>query len=385
MEECNFEVKSIKIGLFGDSETGKTSILQTFLGVELNEDTSNKRAVEKLDKKIKLETGKEIKLIFWDTIGNEGYRSVVLNAIKGAQGIALVFDVTSKKSFDNINLWLNNIKENSSDSTLVILGNKTDIEKDKWQVTQEEIDSLVKEKNLVYYATSSKNSKSLNDCFNYLANTTYNKELEKKINEINKKFLEKTGNSLFEFLNDVNSENKRLKELRNSFNYYKSEYEKLKKNYDKLEKNYDDLKYNNLILKNNTNNDKEILNNLADKSKEYIQEMVNLKNIILQKDDEINNLNLKIKNIESFNKKAFNDDDIIYIHFISSDQNINCPIKCLRNDTFAEAEEKLYQKYQKYRETNNNFFSNGSPVIRFKKIIENNINDGDKVELIKLS
>jgi len=385
MEECNFEVKSIKIGLFGDSETGKTSILQTFLGVELNEDTSNKRAVEKLDKKIKLETGKEIKLIFWDTIGNEGYRSVVLNAIKGAQGIALVFDVTSKKSFDNINLWLNNIKENSSDSTLVILGNKTDMEKDKWQVTQEEIDSLVKEKNLVYYATSSKNSKSLNDCFNYLANTTYIKELEKKINEINKKFLEKTGNSLFEFLNDVNSENKRLKELRNSFNYYKSEYEKLKKNYDKLEKNYDDLKYNNLILKNNTNNDKEILNNLADKSKEYIQEMVNLKNIILQKDDEINNLNLKIKNIESFNKKPVNDDDIISIHFISSDQNINCPIKCLRNDTFAEAEEKLYQKYQKYRETNNNFFSNGSPVIRFKKIIENNINDGDKVELIKLS
>ena len=114
------------------------------------------------------------------------------------------------------------------------------------------------------------------------------------------------------------------------------------------------------------------------------QSLISFTNI-LQKEDEILHLKLNMKNTKTLNKASFNNDDIISIHFISSDQNINCPIKCLRNDTFAEAEEKLYQKYQKYRETNNNFFSNGSPVIRFKKMIENNINDGDKVELIKLS
>ena len=95
-------------------------------------------------------------------------------------------------------------------------------------------------------------------------------------------------------------------------------------------------------------------------------------------------LKLSINNIEIFNKKSFNNDDIISVHFISSDQNINCPIKCLKNDTFAEVEEKLYQKYQEYRETNNKFLSKGISVMRFKKIIENNINDGDKIELIKL-
>ena len=91
-----------------------------------------------------------------------------------------------------------------------------------------------------------------------------------------------------------------------------------------------------------------------------------------------------MKNTKTLNKASFNNDDIIYIHFISSDQNINCPIKCLKNDTFAEVEERLYQKYQEFREVNNNFLSKGIKVMRFKKIIENNINDGDKIELIKM-
>ena len=125
-------------------------------------------------------------------------------------------------------------------------------------------------------------------------------------------------------------------------------------------------------------------NKSKEKEKENIQEMNNLKNIIKQKEDEIINLKFKIKNIKAFNKASFNNDDIISIHFISSNKNINCPIKCLKTDTFAEVEEKLYQKYQEYRETNNKFLSNGKTVMRFKTIIENYINDGDIIELIKI-
>ena len=55
----------------------------------------------------------------------------------------------------------------------------------------------------------------------------------------------------------------------------------------------------------------------------------------------------------------------------------------MKNDTFAEVEEKLYQKYQEYKETNNKFVLKGIKVLRFKTIIENNITDGDKIELIK--
>ena len=77
-----------------------------------------------------------------------------------------------------------------------------------------------------------------------------------------------------------------------------------------------------------------------------------------------------------------NYDDIIYVHFISTDQKINYPIKCLKTDTFAQVEEKLYQEYEEYRETNNNFISKGRLILRFKKLCENNIKDGDKIQLL---
>ena len=109
--------------------------------------------------------------------------------------------------------------------------------------------------------------------------------------------------------------------------------------------------------------------------------VLGLNEIIKNKDLEINNLNLLLQHKNDINVKY---SDIIYIHFISTDQKINCPIKCLKTDTFAEVEEKLYQKYEEYRETNNNFIAKGRIILRFKKIGENNIQDGDKIQLIKV-
>ena len=104
---------------------------------------------------------------------------------------------------------------------------------------------------------------------------------------------------------------------------------------------------------------------------------------LLMKEDIINNLKNQIKNSNiTENKKLFGYEDILFVHFISMDQKVNCPIKCLSTDTFAEVEEKLYQKYEEYRETNNNFIAKGKVVLRFKKICENQIKDGDKIQLL---
>ena len=84
------------------------------------------------------------------------------------------------------------------------------------------------------------------------------------------------------------------------------------------------------------------------------------------------------------NQKLVDFNKIMVVSFISMDQKIDCGIKCLETDTFAEVEEKLYQKYNEYRDTNNNFISNGKLVLRFKKICENGIKDGDKVQLINI-
>ena len=171
-----------------------------------------------------------------------------------------------------------------------------------------------------------------------------------------------------------------MEKISDELEHYKNEYDKLKKEYDKLKD--DNEKLNNELIKA-----KKLISNIDNKSNENanLNEIINLKNIILQKDNEILNLKLKLQNIDNNNnKKSVNYDDILFVHFISSDQNINCGIKCLKTDTFAEVEEKLYQKYEEYRETNNNFIAKGRIILRFKKIFENNINDGDKIELLKL-
>jgi len=175
MANANIETKAVKVALLGDTEVGKTAICHSFLGVEFILGGTTTVGVDRLDKKIKLKNSKEIKLIVWDTAGQERFRSAAFKTIKSVQGIALVFDVTSRKTFDNVNLWLEEIKEHFDNPCLVLLGNKVDIEKEKWEVTKEEIEQFAKKKNMTYFETSAKTSKGINESFVHLANIAYDK------------------------------------------------------------------------------------------------------------------------------------------------------------------------------------------------------------------
>ena len=74
--------------------------------------------------------------------------------------------------------------------------------------------------------------------------------------------------------------------------------------------------------------------------------------------------------------------DIIAVNFISMDGNVHYAIIAEKNKTFAEIEEKLYQQYPQYRETNNNFLANGTQILRFKTIGQNNIKSGIPITLV---
>ena len=121
------------------------------------------------------------------------------------------------------------------------------------------------------------------------------------------------------------------------------------------------------------------LNQENKKQNDYLNQINNLKNQLKEKDKEINDLKNKISNGNI--KKYVDYNNIMSVHFISGDGRINQGIHCLKTETFAEVEEKLYQIYDEYRETNNIFIAKGNIVKRFKKICENNINNGDKIQL----
>ena len=125
---------------------------------------------------------------------------------------------------------------------------------------------------------------------------------------------------------------------------------------------------------------KELENKLNNNNNNIIIE--SLKNNIILKDKEINELKIKLQNtnnnidLVTINRKQF-----MCVYFTSMDQKIHYPIPCIDTDIFAEIEEKLYKEYPEYRETNNYFIANGKQILRFKTISQNNIGNGKPVML----
>ena len=160
----------------------------------------------------------------------------------------------------------------------------------------------------------------------------------------------------------------------NNYNDSQNEINNLKSELSKANKiiNEQKLKIQELQTQLNTYNNN--INNLNNNIKNY-------QNIINQKDIELNNLkNQLLSNNNIINN--FNLNEMMCVNFISGDQQIHYAVPCLKSNTFAEVEEKLYQKFPVYRETNNNFIANGNLVLRFKTIGENKIGNGLPVTLI---
>jgi len=132
-------------------------------------------------------------------------------------------------------------------------------------------------------------------------------------------------------------------------------------------------------LQNKLNNYNTIINN-------YQTQINKMQSHIGQKDLGSNNLRSQLSNNNSNNVNNLpnnvNFNEIIVVNFISMNQNVHYAVAALKNNTFAEIEEKLYKQYPQYRETNNNFIANGASILRFKTIAENKIVNGLPVILV---
>ena len=160
--------------MLGDSAVGKTSLISRFLTQNFDENYLTTIGKDKLEKKVVMSDGNEIKLIIWDTAGQERFHSIATSTIKGSQGIVLTFDLTKRSSFNSLEGWLNDIKENSNEVPVVIFGNKCDLF-EKYEVEENEAKNFAKEHNLEYFATSAKQDINVQDGFNLLAKMAYEK------------------------------------------------------------------------------------------------------------------------------------------------------------------------------------------------------------------
>ena len=178
-------------------------------------------------------------------------------------------------------------------------------------------------------------------------------------------------------LNDNNNSYIQLKYSNdNSYSSKDDEIKNLKEELNKTKKIVEEQKMKIKEL------EKEI-NCTNDNTAEIVQ---SLQNEIDKRDQEINKLkkDLENKNINNNIKQELiiKESDMATVYFTSSDQRINFAIPCVKYNTFAEVEEKLYKEYPEFRETNNIFIANGNQVLRFKTIEDNKIGNGKPVMLI---
>ena len=173
MAEEKISLKVVKLALLGDSAVGKTALCHALLNLDFSEDALASIGIDKLETKFPLKNGKEIKLILWDTAGQERFRSMAMQTLRAVQGIVVVFDVTAKRTFENVNLWLEDIKECIDNPCLVLFGNKADMPNEKWEVTKEEAEQYAKKMNLQYFETSAKTKQGLDEGFSFIVNKAY--------------------------------------------------------------------------------------------------------------------------------------------------------------------------------------------------------------------
>ena len=166
-----------KIVLIGDTSVGKTNILSKYLTDEFDPKSKATVGVEFGVKNFKIENN-IVKVQIWDTAGEERYRSITNAYYKGAKGSLLVYDITNKKSFENVEKWISDLKANADeDISMILLGNKTDLE-DKRVVSTEEGKNKAEFYNLTFMETSALNGNNIQEAFNELIMDVYKKNHE---------------------------------------------------------------------------------------------------------------------------------------------------------------------------------------------------------------
>ena len=172
MAENNLQRKVMRLSIIGDSQTGKSSILNVYLGNDFTYDILSNIGIDKQSVEKQMKDGNKIKIIFWDTAGQERFHSLSSGTIKNSQGIIICFALNDKQSFENVVLWLEDVRNISEKIPVVLFGNKCDLVNER-KVTKEEIDRFVKKNDLVYFETSAKEKINLEEGFQKIFEDAY--------------------------------------------------------------------------------------------------------------------------------------------------------------------------------------------------------------------
>eukprot|EP01130_Rhizamoeba_saxonica_P001256 TRINITY_DN1113_c0_g3_i1.p1 TRINITY_DN1113_c0_g3~~TRINITY_DN1113_c0_g3_i1.p1 ORF type:complete len:214 (+),score=61.45 TRINITY_DN1113_c0_g3_i1:45-686(+) len=163
-----------KFIIIGDTGVGKSCLLVQFTDRVFQSGHDITIGVEFGARMITLDK-KQLKLQIWDTAGQESFRSITRSYYRGAAGALLVYDITRRESFNNLESWLEDCQQHANENmTIMVIGNKSDLEHRR-AVSTEEGARFAAEHGLIFMETSAKTAAGVEEAFVETAKVIYQK------------------------------------------------------------------------------------------------------------------------------------------------------------------------------------------------------------------
>ena len=154
----------VKILLIGSSGVGKSSISSKFVKNTFTKDTINTIGVDLKVKTINY-NNKLFKCQLWDTAGHERFKSITSSYYRGSDCAIIVFDLTNKNSFEDLDFWIQEIKNHNDSILYYLVGNKCDLNDSRVNSLKEIEQFIIKYNIHNYIEVSAKNNVNIEKLF----------------------------------------------------------------------------------------------------------------------------------------------------------------------------------------------------------------------------
>lgn len=163
----------MKVLIVGDINVGKTTILVRYVDRIYNPQTTPTIGIDYKTTMIKYNDEINFKLTIWDSAGLERYRTITNSYYRGTNCIILVYDVGNKHTFDNIDIWMDDINPRIFPDTIkVIVGNK--IDKITRTISTNEGEAMAQKHSALYFETTVYDCQTIDKIFQTIVSHYYN-------------------------------------------------------------------------------------------------------------------------------------------------------------------------------------------------------------------
>ena len=163
---------SVKFVLVGDSEVGKTNIVNLYVDHK-NEPEYTKTLATEYKNIIFTLNEDTFKLKIVDTSGDKKFLDFIKDAYENANFVIIVFDVTNKNSFLSVNKWIKHCRSSKNENIkFILVGNKNDLEEER-KISQYEASSFAEKNGMIYYDISAFKEEDVRRIFDEAFNSFY--------------------------------------------------------------------------------------------------------------------------------------------------------------------------------------------------------------------